>query len=159
MKRRDFLVLAAIPPLASCSTFRALGQVDQIGPVREALLEYLPEFYIKAIQKDLQFLDGTYEEVQRILKRDKDISLTDLVVLALGAPAAFNMIGQAYGNIRATVLKYHSDSNKPIPTILTTFHASVTPAYDELKTAVNANDKVKRGVELAALLRPLVILL
>lgn len=145
---------------SGCSTLRALGQYDRIGTVRQDLIDWLPEFYLRSVQADLQFLDDTYAEVQKVLNRDPDVTLLDVLVLALGSPAAFSMVGTAYGNIRGTVLMYSQQHpTEPIPASLVSFDAGVSPAYKEIQRAINANDTLKKGALLAEMLKPLVVVL
>jgi hypothetical protein len=159
MKRRLFVVGAAVLPLSGCSTLRAVWHYDKLGDIRSTLVEYLPKDYLAMIAGDLRFLDDTYLEVSRVLDRDPDVTLLDILSLALGSPAGFTMVGNAYGNIRAAVVEYSRVSNTPIPSSLIVFNADVSPAYREIQLAVAGNDRLKKGALIAQMLKPLVILL
>jgi hypothetical protein len=159
MKRRLFVAGAALVPLSGCSTLRALWHYDKLGDIRATLVDYLPKEYLAMIAGDLEFLDDTYLEISVVLERDPDVTLLDILSLALGSPAGFTMVGNAYGNIKTVVEEYSRASNTPIPSSLIVFNADVSPAYREIKLAVAGNDTLKKGALLAQMLKPLILVL
>lgn len=150
--------LAASLFASGCSTMRALGQVDQIDSVRSTLVDYLPEYQLRSIQDDLDLLDHTYAEVKKIVSINADISATGVILAVLGAPEAFDDVGDAYDGIYKAVRRHNYHFKKPIPANLIAFDEAMQPAYAELKTAINANDRARLGIEVLKLLRPLVAL-
>lgn len=128
------------------------AQLSQTSSVRDTLLDYLPTESELAIERDLAYLDGLYNQYKNV---EADLSV---VTIALESPDAFIRVGEAFAAIRGEVLAYQRASSIAVPVDLVAYSAGTSPAYAEIRSAIESNDTALRVLEVVRLLKPLAVL-